>query len=914
MKPIYHLLVWSCLVITSTLSAQMPCDTALAGVTVNMSLSGSCRLDIDSTYASQLLSNYSSNLEYAVNVFDQYGDPAPMPLTDQDLDQTFLVMIFPTNCPDSSNIGWSYITLEDKKAPVLACVTDTLSCPEYATLPPNGIDECDIADIDILSTRYEPVCDPPIDGISSLAIRTFRVTDGSGNSSQCTDSTYIRRLTRDQIAFPQDTTISCEYLKDYTTRGAKLIAPSLRLANGTGTLTDQYVFGVPTGSGSSLYGGNFKACRARADYEDFDPYEAKPNCKYVYTRMWSVYEWYCDEEKAYTQPQTITFEDTTAPSFTLVEDTLYYSVDSDLCEIEIPTDSIRPYLGTISDNCTPERDLIIEYNYPYVIGAKNDSIIRIKGDDTITVQIIVRDLCHKEASKSLVIITTDEADPVALCEGTVTVPIFDENTNLYDIANFNRNSYDACGDVTLSALKMGDTIFRTGQLNFNCDDIQQSELAVILRATDAAGRTDECMSMVTFDIDTTRVDCDAVSSPRAMSVSGVVRYTDGMPAQRTSVSANGLYSMSTMTDELGQYRIDDYSSDVPVTIMPSKDDNHIAGITTMDLILIQRHILGINELSGAYEVIASDVNGDGNTNVSDVIEMRRLILGDIARFGDSESYAFVPADMTFDEPMDPWINAPLFGKKVDDSSADIEQDFVGVKIGDVNNSLNGAQSRSDASVQLRYEIVPMGQYFELNIYTDEELPIDGIQGVISFDWEMMRLMKIGNGALPISPEHYSLANISEGKIAISWSDIRPVESRQEKALLSMTFEQYYDGQPSFSMVDGAIAPEMYVDATPYIFELVSSAEKSGLNAFEIIKNVPNPWNNETSIEFAIPRDAEVTLRVYDAAMQSVHQEKKNCVAGKNKFTVGRSDLPYDGLYFYEIIYGDEVRVAKMTRL
>lgn len=44
------------------------------------------------------------------------------------------------------------------------------------------------------------------------------------------------------------------------------------------------------------------------------------------------------------------------------------------------------------------------------------------------------------------------------------------------------------------------------------------------------------------------------------------------------------------------------------TVAPERDDNHLNGVTTYDLVLISRHILGLEPLNTPYKMIAADVN------------------------------------------------------------------------------------------------------------------------------------------------------------------------------------------------------------------------------------------------------------------------------------------------------------------
>jgi hypothetical protein len=68
-------------------------------------------------------------------------------------------------------------------------------------------------------------------------------------------------------------------------------------------------------------------------------------------------------------------------------------------------------------------------------------------------------------------------------------------------------------------------------------------------------------------------------------------------------------------------------SELPM-VSPYKDgDDFDNGVSTLDLVLIQRHILDIAPFTSAYKGIAADMNATESVTGSDVVELRKLVLG-----------------------------------------------------------------------------------------------------------------------------------------------------------------------------------------------------------------------------------------------------------------------------------------------
>src|SRR5690606_14286509 len=84
-------------------------------------------------------------------------------------------------------------------------------------------------------------------------------------------------------------------------------------------------------------------------------------------------------------------------------------------------------------------------------------------------------------------------------------------------------------------------------------------------------------------------------------------------ALHVKTSANGHF----------QFSVDHGSK---VSVIPYKNIGFSDGVSTADLIDIQRHILQKKALESQYMKIAADVNGNGRIDGLDVLDLRQLIL------------------------------------------------------------------------------------------------------------------------------------------------------------------------------------------------------------------------------------------------------------------------------------------------
>ncbi len=123
-------------------------------------------------------------------------------------------------------------------------------------------------------------------------------------------------------------------------------------------------------------------------------------------------------------------------------------------------------------------------------------------------------------------------------------------------------------------------------------------------------------------------------------------------------------------------------------ITPRKTAEPLNGVTTLDLALISKHILGLETLDSPYKLIAADANRDGKISTADVVLLRRLIIGLDETFPDGASWRFVPKDYVFPDVADPF--QPSFPEAIQVLRTRTfiahEHLFIGVKLGDVNHS------------------------------------------------------------------------------------------------------------------------------------------------------------------------------------------------------------------------------------
>ncbi|GAB4488823.1 MAG: hypothetical protein OHK0019_05680 [Saprospiraceae bacterium] len=210
------------------------------------------------------------------------------------------------------------------------------------------------------------------------------------------------------------------------------------------------------------------------------------------------------------------------------------------------------------------------------------------------------------------------------------------------------------------------------------------------------------------------------------------------------------------------------------TVTPRKDNDHLNGVSTFDLVLISRHILGITPLGSPYKIIAADANKMSGVTTSDIVEIRKLILGIYNEFPNNTSWRFVDADFSFPNPSNPFqTQFPETRKQIDmDASQTNKVDFVAVKVGDVNNSAapyRPSGNRPETALSWPAIQKKPGDAFTIPVvYTGEE-PLEAFQAGLRFDPALLQLLSPSQGDLPAyNADCFGLTNVKSGEIRTLW--------------------------------------------------------------------------------------------------------------------------------------------------
>ncbi|MDB4439069.1 dockerin type I domain-containing protein, partial [bacterium] len=390
-------------------------------------------------------------------------------------------------------------------------------------------------------------------------------------------------------------------------------------------------------------------------------------------------------------------------------------------------------------------------------------------------------------------------------------------------------------------------------------------------------------------------------------VSGQVVTEFGEEVEQVVTNLNGPlnFNNTDMTDVTGTYAFTDTPLYADYQVSGTKTDDYLNGVSTLDLVLIQRHILGQTKLDSPYKMIAADINKDNQVTSLDLLELRKLILGIYSELPNNGSWTLVDSDnsLTVESP---WNYEESIA--ISDLNQDMgEEDFIGVKIGDVNGSVitnaqsTGIVSRSN-NIEINYEdkVVEAGEIVELTMTTDRS-DVYGYQ--FTLNTPGLELTEV------VGDVKSNNIGVFNNRLTLSVNSGQTLSSDN---LLTLRMKATQSGTLSEMLTMGSevTRAEAYVGTDLEVVNI--DLTNNTATTFELYQNEPNPFNEYTVIGFNMPKSGEATLTMYDVTGKTLKVIEGNYAQGYNSISISSDDLGVAGMVYYKLQTGEFTATKHMV--
>jgi len=333
---------------------------------------------------------------------------------------------------------------------------------------------------------------------------------------------------------------------------------------------------------------------------------------------------------------------------------------------------------------------------------------------------------------------------------------------------------------------------------------------------------------------------------------------------------------------------------------------------------MQRHILGLTPLTTPYKLIAADIDNNERISAVDIVMLRRLILGHIDELPDNDSWRFISANYTFDDVTAPWpIPASADLGSLEASAAEA---IMAIKVGDLNaNAVANsglAAPRSDKSFGVVKSVdISRGQ-LTLRLSAQSDINTYGFQIGLDYDQAALRLVDIKSNGIYIVDD---MIRDEDGTIQVSAMSARPLRYEASDAVVELTFniislEGNADEFIKIGTNNRSFESEIYNERFEALSLQIKKEDILG-SQLQLLQNRPNPFDQETLIEFSLSKDAPVTFEVYDVNGQRIHFQKQDYRSGLHQLRIDKETLGLNkGIYYYQIHSNNRSLVRKMVVL
>lgn len=424
-------------------------------------------------------------------------------------------------------------------------------------------------------------------------------------------------------------------------------------------------------------------------------------------------------------------------------------------------------------------------------------------------------------------------------------------------------------------------------------------------------------SILTFPLDSIGVSLTPPPPPPSANIAGNISTSYDKAVGNVSVNQSGAPAGFDLTDTLGNYNFSNIPTGQEITITPTKDDYYLNGVSGFDVITIRRHILKIDTL-GPYDLIAADVNSSQGVTSFDLVLITKLILNIDLEFQNNSSWRFVRENYNFPDETHPYpfpeeITYDPFS--VDENNAD----FVAIKIGDANNSVEGndllnPDSRSfDGVLNLKLE----DQYFEegdvvsVLFNADDFNNMLGYQFTLEFDKDVLSFESAtALGTQTIGVQEFGETEVEKGFLTTLWTNALPIDFEDDSPLFKIEFLAKASGQLQdlLSLNSMRTNKEAYQGLTDlYDVQLewnssTTTTTEATLNGISLAQNIPNPLRagGKTMVSFTLPTAMEASFELFNSNGKMIWSTNQQYQKGETRMELSSDLFEGSGVYFYQL--------------
>lgn len=441
-----------------------------------------------------------------------------------------------------------------------------------------------------------------------------------------------------------------------------------------------------------------------------------------------------------------------------------------------------------------------------------------------------------------------------------------------------------------------------------------------------------------------------------------VRHPDDARVCNVTTSPSGKYSGTFHSD---QVQIWAYHNGKKSTLKNANDPlkmhyDHTPcewrrGLSTFDLVLISKHILGVEPLNSGYKIIAADANKSNSVTTFDLIELRKLLLGIYDELPGQEQPwryipEFIPQDYATAFNVNPFninggsqiIGANYLEQGWQFSATNLPMNKRGwdaIKIGDVNNSWPteaGCPNENEQVEDSGYKpalFIPavalvQDQEVSLVFRANSFQNVEAFQLGIKLPADKFEVLGATTGTLPgyLTSESFGIGTLNADAVATLWFDpnggAQTLSSSSEIFTLVVKAKQPIADISAVLKLDNSILANKFWQTGESSAGLTvtvetpkeRSAVQNRTEACEQFTIYPNPFSDFVTGSFLYAgRDKEAQLSVSDLNGRRVMEQKVSLIKGHNDWEISIPQSMPSGVYKMTLSVSGQAWSTKLVK-
>lgn len=375
--------------------------------------------------------------------------------------------------------------------------------------------------------------------------------------------------------------------------------------------------------------------------------------------------------------------------------------------------------------------------------------------------------------------------------------------------------------------------------------------------------------------------CPSLLISQTVSISGKVTRHNGDPVSNVNVNCNN----TVLTNATGDFEFSDVNINTMCDVYLDGDFDQYEGVTILDFLVLQNHILQIGDELNNYQVIEGDVNGSLGITAYDLVLTSKLAL----KFDDALSmdWDWIGIDASYDFSN---FNFPIptsISVTATDTLSNL--DFIAMRKGDpaIDSDYIPAPPEAPSPVfTISDESFQAGDEVEFEVTVEDFENILGFQNTFKWDPSVLSFNSIDE--ISGVEVYMNEENITQGILPLMTHRINIVLEDGDIAL-KLKFTALTDSSPSMELLSFSdeVTPRQIVWQNPFNGELfivdgeyfngegvVTSLAKTP-TALKIFEIFPNPVSEVLNVKVLLGKEQAVTLTIVNALGQKVYLQHFN---------------------------------------